>query len=91
MPNWNNKVKCLLKSEHVRRGLSNGDLASLLQANGINETKSSIDSKISRGTFSAAFFLQCLTVIGCNKIEVPDNQTNLLVDIEPQRNYKLEK
>ncbi len=56
MPGWNDKVKRLLKSELVRRGISNSDLANRLQLIGIEETKSSIDSKISRGTFSAAFF-----------------------------------
>lgn len=68
--NWNNKVKRLLKSELVKRGISNTDLALMLNEIGVNETKSSIDSKISRGTFSACFFLQCLSVIGCTKIEI---------------------
>ena len=56
----NKKVKCLLKSEMVKRGISTTDLMLLLNQQGLKETKSSIDSKISRGTFSASFFLQCL-------------------------------
>jgi len=56
MSDWNDKVKRLLKSELVRRGISNSDLANMLEQIGIEETKSSIDSKISRGTFSASFF-----------------------------------
>jgi hypothetical protein len=70
MSDWNNNVKRLLKSELVRRGISTEDLTVLLNKNGIEETKSSVDSKISRGTFSAAFFMQCLYVIGCTKIEI---------------------
>lgn len=69
MSDWNDKVKRLLKSELVRRGISNSDLVNMLQLMGIEEIVSSIDSKISRGTFSASFFLQCLIVIGCEKIE----------------------
>ena len=72
MEEWNKKVKRLLKSELVKRGLSTEDLTFLLNQHGITETKSSVDSKISRGTFSAAFFLQCLYVIGCAKIEVEE-------------------
>jgi hypothetical protein len=62
---WNEQAKRLLKSELVRRGISNDDLVSLLATIGVEETKASIDSKISRGTFSAAFMLQCLNAIGC--------------------------
>lgn len=67
---WNYKTKCLLKSELVKRGISNTELAIRLQRIGVNETKASIDSKISRGSFSASFLLQCLTVIGCTKFEL---------------------
>ncbi len=69
MTNWNRKAKRLLKSELVKRGISNAALAHRLQSMGVKETKSSIDSKISRGTFSAAFLLQCFAVIGCTKVE----------------------
>jgi len=87
MTNWNNKVKRLLKSELVKRGISNSDLAILLNKYGINETKASIDSKISRGSFSACFMLQCLTVIGCTRIEIYEQDSNLLIAAEPQMEY----
>lgn len=91
MINWNDKVKRLLKAELVRRGISNSDLAIMLGKIGIEETKSSIDSKISRGTFSASFLMQCLTVIGCEKIEVEDYSNELLIAAEPQSVYNLNK
>jgi 3-mercaptopyruvate sulfurtransferase SseA len=87
MSDWNDKVKRLLKSELVRRGISNSDLANMLEQIGIEETKSSIDSKISRGTFSASFFLQCLTVIGCEKIEIVEYENQLLIAGELQSDY----
>lgn len=89
MSDWNDKVKRLLKSELVRRGISNSDLANMLENIGIVETKSSIDSKISRGTFSASFFLQCLTVIGCEKIEIEEYEIQLSISTEPQADYNL--
>ena len=91
MTDWNDKVKRLLKSELVRRGISNSDLATMLEQIGIEETKSSIDSKISRGTFSASFFLQCLTVIGCEKVEIEEYENQLSIAAEPQADYNLKK
>lgn len=91
MSDWSDKVKRLLKSELVRRGISNSDLANMLEQIGIEETKSSIDSKISRGTFSASFFLQCLTVIGCEKIEIEEYENQLSIASEPQSDYTLKK
>ena len=91
MSDWNDKVKRLLKSELVLRGISNSDLVVLLENIGVEETKSSIDSKISRGTFSACFFLQCLTVIGCEKIEIQDYENQLSIAAEPQVEYNFKK
>lgn len=84
----NDKVKRLLKSEMVKRGVSTTDLTILLNQIGLEETKSSIDSKISRGTFSATFFLQCLSVMGCKKIELEDYEVNLRIVAEPEAEYK---
>lgn len=88
MLDWNNRAKRLLKSELIKRGVSNSDLAFLLKQIGIEETKASIDSKISRGTFSASFFIQCLSVIGCNKLEFEEFENTFLTAAEPSSLYK---
>ncbi len=85
LKDWNEHTKRLLKAELIKRGISHDELAFRLNEIGINETKSSIDSKICRGTFSAAFLLQCLYVIGCNVFTI-ENQ--LLVAAEPYSEYK---
>jgi Domain of unknown function (DUF6471) len=78
--NWNDKVKRLLKSELIKRGISHSELAQLLHTVGREETKSSIDSKISRGSFSASFFVQSLSVVGCTKLEIDEyDKTALLI------------
>jgi hypothetical protein len=87
MVSWNDKVKRLLKSELVKRGVTNADLVVLLNELGVYETKASIDSKISRGSFSAIFFLQCLSVIGCSKVEIEDYKTTMLIAAEPNVEY----
>jgi hypothetical protein len=88
MVNWNDKIKRLLKSELIKRGISNADLVELLKGIDVHETKASIDSKISRGTFSACFFFQCLFVIGCNKIEIEEYENLMSVAAEPDVEYK---
>ena len=67
---WNKQAKRLLKSEMVRRGISNEVLVQRLEGIGIEVTKSSLESKISRGTFGAAFLLQCLKAIGCKSLPI---------------------
>lgn len=81
---WSELSKRLLKAELVKRGISHDELASRLNKIGLKETKSSIDSKICRGTFSASFLLQCLHVIGCNNFII-ENQ--LLIAAEPIIEY----
>lgn len=61
-------VKNILKAELKRKGVSYRDLAERLGAIGVHESERNIANKISRGGFSAAFFVQCLDVIGCNTI-----------------------
>lgn len=78
--NWNDLTKRLLKAELVKRGISHEELAHRLNHLGAKETKSSVDSKICRGTFSASFLLQCLNAIGCNNLSI---EKELLIGTEP--------
>ncbi len=87
MINWNEKTKRILKSELVRQGVTHSQLADLLNQQGCKETKSSIDSKISRGSFSASFFLQSLSVIGCRKIELESLNSSWPLAAEPDEKY----
>lgn len=60
----------ILKSEMAKRGVSRQQLADMLSEIGVSVTKASIDNKLSRGTFSADFFLGCLRVLACHDIGV---------------------
>lgn len=93
---WNERVKHLLKLEISRQGLSNTELAEMLQEIGVKETKASIDSKISRGTFSAAFFVQCFHVMGYSNIDLSkklhlSKGVDQLIAAEPKVEYKTKK
>ena len=74
---WHEKAKRLLKSELIKRGINSEDLVNLLSRIGVYETKASIDNKISRGTFSAAFLIQCLNAIGCKNF-MPEIEGDLV-------------
>ena len=53
------KAAKLLKAELKRQGVTYAQLADMIGAKEVN-----IRNKLSRGKFSAAFFLQCLAAIG---------------------------
>lgn len=67
---WNICIKRHIKAEMIKRGISSEDLSRLLLEKGIIHSRSSIDSKISRGKFSAVFFIQCLFAMNCKSIEI---------------------
>lgn len=70
MINWNNKVKRLLKSELIKRGISNTDLAFMLKEIGVEETKASIDSKISREVLVLHFFYNVFLLLDVIKLKL---------------------
>ena len=60
---YEEKAKNLLKAELKRRGVTYAQLVEKLAALGLQETERNLANKISRGGFTAAFFLQCLSAI----------------------------
>jgi uncharacterized protein DUF6471 len=69
---WQAKVKGILKAELKRRNLSYADLSDRLAAVGVEDNERNISNKISRGTFTAVFFVQCLEAIGCNTVRLDE-------------------
>ena len=53
----------LLKAELKRKGVTYAQLVEKLAAIGVDEKEVNIRNKLSRGKFTAAFLLQCLTAI----------------------------
>lgn len=85
---WRQKIKQILKSELIKRGVSHQELANRLSNIGVKETKASVDNKISRGTFSAAFLLQSLEVIGCQHLYLPKEE-KFSIAAEPEIEYQI--
>lgn len=69
---WQERVKGLLKAELKRRNVSYKQLAEKLEALGVHESEKNINNKISRGGFTAVFFVQCLVAIGCTTLRLED-------------------
>jgi len=67
---WQERTKNLLKAELARKGVSYKQLADKLGEIGVTDTEANIKNKISRGGFTAVFFIQCLVAIGVTELRV---------------------
>ncbi len=67
------RPKPLPPRHHAFKGEVSRIVLDTLEATGIHETERNINNKISRGGFSATFFVQCLTVIGCHTLHLEDS------------------
>lgn len=61
---WELMAANLLKAELKRKGVTYAQLVDKLEALGISEKEVNVRNKLSRGKFTAAFLLQCLSAIG---------------------------
>lgn len=69
---WNKEAVGILKSEMKRHHMSYRDLAEKLEVIGVEDSERNVTNKINRGTFTAAFFLQCLEAVGCKTLRLGD-------------------
>ena len=69
---WDLRVANTLKSELKRRGVTYAALVERLAEMGVTEKEANIRNKLSRGKFTAVFFLQCLSAIGCTNLRLED-------------------
>lgn len=60
----------LLKAELKRKGVTYSQLVDKLAEIGVDEKEVNIRNKLSRGKFTAAFFLQCLAAIGTETLHL---------------------
>lgn len=70
---WQDRVKGILKAELKRRNVSYRQLSEKLADIGVDVSERNINNKISRGGFTAVFFMQCLNAIGCQTLHLQDS------------------
>lgn len=67
---WNKEARKVLKAELARHGVGYKVLVAKLEDIGLHETERSIANKLSRGTFSFAFFLKCVKALGGDAVTI---------------------
>lgn len=68
IPDWPFITKGIIKAELKRRNLTYADLVERLGNIGVDEDERNIRNKLSRGTFTAVFFIQCMVAIGVKSV-----------------------
>ena len=67
---WNEEASRILKAELVRHGISYKVLVTRLEAMGMVVNEAAVANRLSRGTFSFVFFLQCMRALGVETVQV---------------------
>ncbi len=62
---WEAKAANILKAELKRQGVTYAQLAEL-----IGDKEPNVRNKLSRGKFSAAFMLECVSAIGVSEVRL---------------------
>lgn len=61
-----------IRGEMARQGITYAQLVERLDAIGVKEDERNLRNKVSRGKFTAAFLLACLSALGAGRVEVRD-------------------
>lgn len=67
---WEDQAKGLLKAELKRRNVTYAQLVGMLAGIGVMDSEPNVRNKLSRGKFTAVFFVQCLTAIGAENLRL---------------------
>lgn len=67
---WEARAANILKAELKRSGVTYAQLVERLASIGVDEKEVNVRNKLSRGKFTAAFLIQCLTAIGVDTLRL---------------------
>jgi DNA (cytosine-5)-methyltransferase 1 len=65
---WNKLATTTIKVELARSGIGYEELIRRLEEIGVHESYTGLAAKINRGTFSFAFFMQCMKALNKTKV-----------------------
>jgi hypothetical protein len=68
---WEEMVKNMLRGQMMHHGVSYATLAERLAAFGITDNELNLRNKVSRGRFTAVFFMQCMKALNVEWLNVP--------------------
>lgn len=67
---WAAYVKGILRSEMAKNQVTYKILSERLATIGVTDTEVNLRNKMSRGGFTAIFFIQCLSVLNCTTLRL---------------------
>ncbi|MEQ9331069.1 DUF6471 domain-containing protein [Thalassobaculum sp.] len=67
---WEAKARGLVRAEMARHNVTYSQLVERLESIGVHEDERNLRNKVSRGKFTAAFLLQCLSALGATKLDL---------------------
>lgn len=70
---WSKIVTKILKAELAKRGIDYPTLVAKLSEINVNISVVDLRGRMSRGTFSAALFIQCLRAIGVTSLPIEES------------------
>lgn len=69
---WGRYASGLIKAALKRQDMTYADLVDVLGQMGVKDSEPNLRNKLSRGSFTASFMLQCLAAIGTSYIDISD-------------------
>lgn len=70
---WSTRAKNVLKAEMALQGIGYAELITKLEEIGIKASYKGVANKINRGTFTFAFFMQCMKALGRETVKLGEN------------------
>lgn len=72
--NWQNEARRLLRAQMALKDMGVKELAKALERVGYDEPAKALSNRINRGTFSFAFFLQCMWALDIDIVQVRERR-----------------
>lgn len=69
---WQREARCLLRTQLILKEMGYKELSRALESVGVEDSAKALSNKINRGTFSFAFFLQCMRALDINVVKLRD-------------------
>lgn len=67
---WEAKARGIIRGEMARQNVTYSQLVERLESIGVHEDERNLRNKVSRGKFTAAFLLQCLSALGTDHMRL---------------------
>jgi len=69
---WHAAAKSLIRVEMAKRNMTYAELVDALAKRGVDDNERNVRNKVARGTFSAAFLIQCMVAIGVDVLRLDE-------------------